>query len=299
MWLLALLVLADSSQAFPLVLPRAESLQVAEAGAAVVLIPGLFGSAFAYRKVVPRLTEAGYRAIVIEPLGVGSSGRPEHADYSLTAQADRMAAALDQLGVTWAVIVAHATSASIAYRLAYRRPDLVRAVVSLEGGPVEAAATPGMRRAMQLAPWIKLFGGVRLIRKKIRENLIALSADPSWVSDSVVEGYTAGAARDLDGTLRGYLAMAAARERERLEPRLSAIACPVLLVLGAVPHGGGPRPAELAELADSLRAFTVDMVAGAGHFVHEERPDAVVAAVLRVGPASALAAAGSAGSAKP
>src|SRR5438128_2606993 len=148
MWLLALLVVADSSHAFPLVLPRAESVQVAvaggEAGAPVVLIPGLFGAAFAYRKVIPRLTEAGYRAIVIEPLGVGNSGRPEHADYSLTAQADRIAGALDQLGVTWAVIVAHATSGSIAYRLAYRRPDLVRAVVSLEGGPVEAAATPGI-----------------------------------------------------------------------------------------------------------------------------------------------------------
>src|SRR2546426_6027756 len=201
MWLLALLVVADSSHAFPLVLPRAESVQVAvaggEAGAPVVLIPGLFGAAFAYRKVIPRLTEAGYRAIVIEPLGVGNSGRPEHADYSLTAQADRIAGALDQLGVTWAVIVAHATSASIAYRLAYRRPDLVRAVVSLEGGPVEAAATPGMRRAMQLAPWIKLFGGVRLIRKKIRENLIAPSADSSWGSGSRVDGYTARAAPGL------------------------------------------------------------------------------------------------------
>src|SRR2546428_13340788 len=156
-----------------------------------------------------------------------------------------------------------------------------------------------MRRAMQLAPWIKLFGGVRMIRKKIRANLIALSADPSWVSDSVVDGYTAGAARDLDGTLRGYLAMAASRERERLEPRLSAITRSLLLVLGRVPHGGRPTPGRLGQPADSLRAFTVDTVAGAGHFVHEERPDAVVAAVSRVGPASALSAAGSRGSAKP
>src|SRR3989454_7955290 len=303
MWLVALLVVADSSHAFPLVLPRAESVQVAvagaETGAPVVLIPGLFGAAFAYRKVIPRLTEAGYRAIVIEPLGVGNSGRPEHADYSLTAQADRIAGALDQLGVTWAVIVAHGTSASIAYRLAYRRPDLVRAVVSLEGGPVEAAATPGMRRAMQLAPWIKLFGGVRMIRKKIRANLIALSAHPSWVSDSVVDGYTAGAARDLDGTLRGYLAMAASRERERLEPRLSAITGPLLLVLGGVPHGGGPRPAELGELADSLRAFTVETGAGSRHFVPEERPAALAGARAPARPASALSAAGSGGSAKP
>src|SRR2546427_1578800 len=170
MWLLALLAVADSSHAFPLVLPRAESVQVAvagaEAGAPVVLIPGLFGAAFAYRKVIPRLTEAGYRAIVIEPLGVGNSGRPEHADYSLTAQADRIAGALDQLGVTWAVIVAHATSASIAYRLAYPRPDLVRAVGSLQGGPREGAAAPGGGPGVRAAPRGQPVGGRRLIRKE-------------------------------------------------------------------------------------------------------------------------------------
>src|SRR5881628_1172402 len=149
MWLLALMVLADTAQRFPLVLPRAESLQVTVAGpegaAAVVLIPGLFGSAFTYRNVIPRLTAAGYRAIVIEPLGVGGSGRPERADYSLTAQADRLAATLDRLGVARAMVVAHSTSASMAYRLAYRRPDLVRGIVSIEGGPVEVLATSGMR----------------------------------------------------------------------------------------------------------------------------------------------------------
>src|SRR2546428_13379746 len=115
MWLLALLVVADSSHAFPLVLPRAESVQVAvagaEAGAPVVLIPGLFGSAFAHRKVVPRLTEAGYRAILVQPPGVGSSGGPQRADHSLTPPAHPSARALDQPGGAWAVSGAPATSA--------------------------------------------------------------------------------------------------------------------------------------------------------------------------------------------
>lgn len=292
MWLLMLTVLGDSAQAFALVLPRAESLQVTvsgpDGGTPVVLIPGLLGSAFGYRHVVPLLTAAGYRAIVIEPLGVGRSGRPERADYSLTAQADRVAGALDALEVTHAVVVAHSTSASIAYRLAYRRHDLARAIVSLEGGPVEAAATPGLRRAMRLAPWIKLFGGVRVVRTKLRNNLIAASGDTSWVSDSVVGGYTAGAARDLDGTLKAYLRMAAAREREPLRPHLGELACPVLLLVGGAPHDGGPRPAELALLARSLAAFSVDTVPGAGHFLHEEQPGAVAAAVSRFGATQAL-----------
>jgi len=239
----------------------------------------LFGSAYGYRKVLPLLAHAGYRAIVIEPLGIGASARPERADYSLTAQADRIAAALDDLGVGAAVVVAHALGASIAYRLAYRRPDLVRGIVSLDGGPAEAATTPGFRRALRLAPWIKLFGGVRLVRKKIRHNLIAVSDDTSWVSDEVVDGYTSGAARDLNATLKAFLAMARAREPERLAPHLAEIRCPVRLVVGTTPHESGVSPAEVTALAGALRAFAVDSVARAGHFVQEEQPEAVVRAL--------------------
>jgi pimeloyl-ACP methyl ester carboxylesterase len=287
MRLLTLLVLANRPQALPPVLVHAESLHVAvagsEVGPPVVLIPGLFGSAFAYRIVVPRLTATGYRAIVIEPLGIGASTRPERADYSLTAQADRIATTLDRLGVTQAVVVAHSVGASMAYRLAYRRPDLVRGIVALEGGPAEAAATRGFRRMMKLAPWIKLFGGARLIRKKIHHYLIAASGDTSWVSEAVVDGYTAGAARDLDGTLKAYLGMAHAREPERLRHHLAEVRCPVHLLLGGIPHQGGPPASEVALLSQLVPTLLVDTVPGVGHFVYEEQPETVVAAVARFG----------------
>jgi pimeloyl-ACP methyl ester carboxylesterase len=94
-------------------------------GRPVVLIPGLFGAAFGYRKIVGPLAELGYRAIVIEPLGFGWSSHPRRANYSLSAQTTRMAAVLDSLGIDHALIVAHSTGASIALRLAYQRPDLV------------------------------------------------------------------------------------------------------------------------------------------------------------------------------
>src|SRR3989442_4273799 len=167
MWLLGLLLLADTSRAFSLALAPAESVQVTVGGAGdpVVLIPGLFGSAFGYRSVLSRLVDAGYRTIVIEPLGIGTSSRPEHADYSLTAQAVRVAAALDRLGVSDAIVVAHSVGAAIAYRLAYRRPDLVRGLVSLDRGPPQAAPRPRLPRAIPLSPWIQLFGGERFVRR--------------------------------------------------------------------------------------------------------------------------------------
>jgi pimeloyl-ACP methyl ester carboxylesterase len=286
MWLLPLFLLAparDGASRAVAVAP-AETLHVVIAGAGepVVLLPGLFGSAYGFRKLEPLLTAAGYRTIVIEPLGVGASGRPERADYSLTAQANRIAAALDSLGVTGAIVVAHSLGASMAYRLAYRRPDLVRGLVSLDGGPAEAAATPGFRRAMRFAPWIKLFGGVKLVRRKIRKNLVAASGDTTWVDSAAVAAYTAGAAADLDGTLKAYLGMARAREPERLEPHLAAIRCPVRLVLGTAPHDNGIQQREVDLLGRMLSRFTIDSVGGAGHFLYEERPDAVVTSVQRL-----------------
>ena len=282
-WLLAALVV-DSTHRIDIPLTTTESLhvEISGAGEPVVLIPGLFGSAFGFRTLVPLLAERGYRAIVIEPLGIGGSARPSRADYSLTAQADRVAAVLDSLHVQQAVIVGHSVGGSQALRLAYRRPDLVKALITIEGGPAETAVTPAFKRAMRFAPWIKLLGGVRLIRWKIRNMLIASSGDGRWVTTEVVEGYTAAAARNLDGTLKAFLAMAAAREPVKLEPHLREIQCPVLLVVGGVRHEGDVSSEEVALLEQRLPHFALDSVPGTGHFLYEERPEAVLGALLQV-----------------
>ena len=262
----------------------AESLQVTMAGEGepVVLIPGLFGSAYAFRHLLEQLPAAGYRAIVIEPLGIGTSARPEKGDYSLTRQADRIAAVLRELNTGPATVVAHSTGASMALRLAYRQPALVSAIVSLDGGPAERATSRGFRRAMQYVPWIKWMGGVKRVRAKIREGMIETSGDTTWVTEEVVDGYTAGARQDLDGTLKAYLRMAESKEPERIVPHLGAVRCPVRLVVGTAPHQGGIPERQLEVLRSGLTSFAVDSVPGAGLHVYEERPQAIVEAVRRV-----------------
>jgi homoserine O-acetyltransferase len=279
--LLTLALLADTTRAYAVPVAQAESLWVTDVGEGppVVLIPGLFGSAYGFRQVMTLLDERGYRAIVVEPLGIGRSAKPERGDYSLTAQTDRVAAVLDHLHLRRAIVVAHSLNASVAFRLAYRRPELVRGVLSLDGGPAERATTSGFRRAMTFVPWIKWFGGVKLIRKKIRSGLINASGDTTWVTDEVVEGYTAGAQTDLDGTLKAFLGMAAAKEPEKLAPRLPEIAIPVRLLVGGAPHDGSPPRSEMETLRTGLRLLSVDTVAGAGHYIHEEQPGAVAGAV--------------------
>jgi len=140
---------------------------------------------------------------------------------------------------------------------------------------------------MRFAPWIKMFGGYGRVRREVRRSLVASSGDTNWVSDAVVDGYTTGAAHNFDGTLKAYVRMAHAREPERLVPHLAEILCPVHLVVGSAPHSGGIPAAEVRVLAARLPAFTVDTVWGAGHFLYEEQPQAVFAAIARAATAPA------------
>ena len=262
----------------------AESIAVTVVGRGepIVLIPGLFGSAFAFRKIAPRLAEAGFEAVIVEPLGIGASARPRSADYSLTAQAARVAAVLDTLGLRNAVVVAHSIGGSIAFRLAFHRPDLVAGIVSIEGGPAEEATTSGFRFAMHFAKLLR-FGGSGLLRAEVNREMKRASGDSSWVTDSVVTGYTADAARDFGATLNAFQGMAESHEPpEPLSAELHRIRCPVVLLLGTAPHSSGVPSSEVALLQDSLPALAVDSIAGVGHFVFEEKPDTVVDLVSRL-----------------
>jgi pimeloyl-ACP methyl ester carboxylesterase len=249
-------------------------------GTPVVLVPGLFGGAYGYRKLVGPLTRRGYRVVVVEPLGTGFSTYPKPADYSLSAQADRIARALDTLGVRGAVVVGQAVGSSIAFRLAYRHPELVRGVLSIDGGPVETAATPGIRHAMRFAGLLKLFMGAGTIRKKVREGMIRNSGDTTWVTPAVVEGYTAGCARDIHRTIDAFHGMARAREPELLRDHLASLRVPIRLLVGGAPHETAVGPEEIAELRSLVPDFAVDSVPGAGQFVHEEQPEAVVRRIV-------------------
>ncbi|HUC41311.1 MAG TPA: alpha/beta hydrolase [Gemmatimonadales bacterium] len=265
-----------------------ETLRVAVTGSGrpVVIIPGLFGAIEGFSRLSDSLVASGYRVLIVEPLGVGSSGRPAHADYSLTAQAGRIAAVMEELDMQPAVVVAHSVGAAIALRLALLRPELVAAVVSLEGGPAETIATAGLRRALKMAPLLKLFGSGPL-RGKIARNLRAASGDTTWLTDSVVRVYTSGPARDLGATLRALKGMVNAVEPWPLGPALERITCPVVLVQGLAPHDGSPDEAARAKM-ETIPHFTLEALPGVGHYVFEETPDLVVGIIKRAAPAAGL-----------
>jgi len=260
-------------------------------GQTLVFIPGIFGSAFGYRMLTGPLAERGYRTIVVEPLGYGWSSHPKDADYSFAAQTGRVSSVLDSLGVTGALVVAQSSGAAIAFRLAVLRPDLVRGLLSIDGGPAESAATAGMKKAFKFGGGlVKLAMDETALRHDVRREIVRNSGDTTWITDAVVRGYTAGQTADMGGSIDAFHRMSKAKEPTSLADKLSQCAMPVRLLVGTVSHPAEVTADQRAQLGSALRNFRIDSVAGSGQYIQEEQPAAVLAAVHRLDEAVAQAA---------
>jgi len=292
MFLLTLALLAgspDSAVVRDIEVAPGETLRTTTIGTGqpLVFIPGIFGAAFGYRGITGPLAAQGYQCIIIEPLGYGWSSHPKHADYSFTAQTERVSRALDQLGVTRALFVAQSSGASIAFRLAIARPGLVRGLLSIDGGPAESAATPGMRKAFSHGGFLaKLVFDETMLRSQVRQEIVRNSGDTSWVTDAVIHGYTAGQTVDMHGSIDAFQQMSKSTEPATLADRLHDCAAPVLLLVGTVPHSAGIGADERELLKARLPNFKTDSVPGSGQYIQEEQPGAVVAAVGRLNKAA-------------
>ena len=290
MMILLLLIALDSATVAHVAVAPHESLTVRSTrpassvadsdGAPVVLLPGLLGGTFGFRKVTPDIAAAGHATYVIEPLGVGTSSHPDDGDYSLDAQADRIAAVLDTFDVTNAVIVGSNFGASVALRVAYRHPKRVAAVLLLDGGPVERSSTGGASIAMRMAPLLKFFGARGIARSRIASALREYSADPAWVTDAVIDEYAKPIVNDLGGAARVLSEMRRASVNTPLAELLWQIRQPVRLLIGSANRQGGIESSETTLLRQRIPDFAVDSVASSGAYLHEEQPEVVVRAIL-------------------
>jgi len=256
-------------------------------GEPLVFIPGIFGAAFGYRMITGPLARQGYQTIVVEPLGYGWSSHPKDADYSFTAQTGRVSRALDSLGVTRALFVAQSSGAAIAFRLAVLRPDLVRGLLSIDGGPAESAATAGMRKAFRFGGGLVKFAlDESKLRHDVRREIVKNSGDTTWITDAVIRAYTAGQTADLGGSIDAFQRMSKSKEGTSLVDRLHECAMPVRLLVGTVPHPAEVTKDQQELLSAKLRNFGTDSVTGSGQYIQEEQPAAVLAAVAELDQAS-------------
>ena len=115
------------------------------AGPPMLFVHGFPTHGFTWRELLPRLSRT--RTCVIPDLpGLGDSGWDGRADLSFPAQAARLAALVDRMGLADLTVVAHDTGATLARLLALARPRRVSRLALLN------TEVPGHR-----PPWIATY----------------------------------------------------------------------------------------------------------------------------------------------
>jgi pimeloyl-ACP methyl ester carboxylesterase len=111
-----------------------------ESGDAVVLVPSLGRGGRDFAELASALVENGYRAVTVDPRGVGESTGPI-TDLTMHDLAADVASVIESMGGEPVHAVGHAFGNRVVRCLATDRPELVRTVTLLAaGGMVEPAA---------------------------------------------------------------------------------------------------------------------------------------------------------------
>lgn len=177
--------------------------------------------------MVPALA-GQHHVIRVDLPGCGQS--PPAPSYDVPAQADRVAALLDGLGLRHVAVAGHSSDGYVATALAEQRPDLVRPIALVSSGPSpDALLPPPLLLRVLLGP---PFGALLWPRRSdamLRRGISVTAAHPVDVPDDMVADLRNITYR----TFRAVLRQNAAYLAERSVPeRLTALDVPVLVIFG-------------------------------------------------------------------
>jgi pimeloyl-ACP methyl ester carboxylesterase len=241
-----------------------------------VLVHGLGGSAANWRLLASALARSR-RVVVPELPGHGGSA-PLPATPRVDALADAVLAVLDAEDALPAPWVGHSLGGLVALRGAIRRPEAVAGVVlaaaaGISSASREAKVALGALALVRPGRLVAPFRG-RWARSRLGRTLAFGwwgAADPVGLDPEAAEAFLSGPADHTDTASSGR-ALLVSDTRAGLE----AVTCPCLCLWGAsdnwVPLEDG------FEYARRLRA-PLRTIAGCGHLLIGERPDACLAAI--------------------
>ena len=231
----------------------------------VLLIHGSGASATFWGPVAGLL--AGHHHVIrIDLPGCGQS--PPAGSFDVPAQAGRVAALLDDLGLRHITVAGHSSGGYVGTELATQRPDLVGSLALISTGPSLDALLPqpSIVQAL-LAPPLGPLLWHRRSDAAIRKGIHSLAARPVDIPD--------GAITDLKNTpyqaFREVLRCNTEYLAEQAMPeRLAGLGLPLLVIFGAADPRYDPSSAQQYNAVPNSR---VEMLPGVGHLPILEAPE--------------------------
>lgn len=246
--------------------------QRAGCGPTVVLVHGLLGYSFSWRKAIPILARER-EVIAVDMPGAGFSQCSSALDGRLVAAAQRLKRFLETIRAVPCDLVGSSYGGTTALRLAALQPECFRTLVLVS--PANPWSRIGRKRlvVLRIPAVASLFPKVaRGVGPLPRYFLSRMYGDASRLSEETVRGYSLPIARP--GVLEHAVKITRSwhedmRELEREMPKAAGV--PTLLVWGSK-----DRLVERASMEPLRRNFknaNTVVIEGLGHLPYEESPE--------------------------
>lgn len=247
-------------------------------GPVAIFLHGITAVAAVWDPIL-KLVGSTFRAIAVDQRGHGRSGKPESA-YSADVFAKDVIALIETLGCGSAVVVGHSLGARNAIVAAVQRPDLVRAAVAIDFTPyIEDEVFESLETRVNGGD--RPFASLEDIETYLHNRYVNLPGDA--VRRRALHAYHQVGEEFRPLASPAAMAATARGLREDLVTAFKDVQVPVHLVRGAESKLVSPAAwKHTRKLRPDLVAFEVQ---GADHYVPEEAPAAIAAAVLKAGAA--------------
>jgi pimeloyl-ACP methyl ester carboxylesterase len=221
-----------------------------------------------------------YRVIAFDRPGFGHSSSPRGTSWTPAAQADLIAAALKQIGVSRATVLGHSWGCLVAIALALRHPGVVQALILASGyyfpnaradvvvSAPTAAPVLGAVLSYTIAPLLSRLMWPHLLRKIFGPNATPAKF-AKFPKEMAVRPWQIRAA-----AVESALLIPSARA---LQHRYQELKMPVLIIAGAEDRIVESGQSE--KLHRKIAHSTLRRVPGGGHMVHQTATAEVLAAI--------------------
>lgn len=243
-------------------------------GPLVVLLHGFPESRVTWKRQLPALAKAGFRAVAPDLPGYNESPKPKDIDaYRVSTIAQNIVELIESLGGAPCVLVGHDWGAAIAWNVAMARPDLVRKLVIINV-PHPSAIFRELKRSFRQK--VNLLYQVLFQLPILPEFLMrvfgrALLKRAARYTNDEIETYLRQWRGSLTPMINYYRAMRRAR-REGRKP-FEPVLMPTLVLRGQY------EPVFLPSAFEGMEKWVpnvrVEHVPRAGHFPQTDAPEKV------------------------
>ena len=249
-------------------------------GAPVLLLHGEPTWSYLYRKVIPELT-ASARAIAPDYFGFGRSDKPLRLeDYSFDFHSGSIARLVEELDLRGLTVVVQDWGGPIGLRLAVEQPDRVARLVIMNTGI--GGGRPPSEEWLRFRAFVRRHGSELVPGRLVRISCV------QPMDDDVEEAYSAP--WPVPESKAGVLAFPEQVPTESEHPNTAPLLAlrealgrwekPALVLFSDSDPIFSPRVAE--RLAEHIPgALGPEIVAGAGHFLQEDRGEEIGARIAR------------------